>query len=549
MRIEGFYLTTFSMLKRYFPGILCLLIFAKCAQQVAPTGGKKDIIPPSLLSSHPPNRTTNFKGNKISLFFDEYVIIDNITQKLIITPEADNPYSFKQKGTSVELNFKKEFADTTTYTLNFGDAIKDYAEKNPAKNLRLVFSTGSTLDSGRVYGTIKDLRSNKPIFDALVGLYNDSDTLNIAKQKPFYFSRTDSSGRFSIENTPVRKFKLIAMDDKNRNMLYNTKDERVGFISNPVSAGSDSANYSLSLYLSDNTPFRVQRTIPKVNNYTVVFNKGIEKVDVNFMNKDTLPYIVENNLQLKFFNVQPHPDTTFIRMTVTDSLGITAEDTVKVSFLQQRGKDRQKDPFSMNVQPVQNKPLGRAFSYELQWSKPVSYFDDKAIQLISDSLTREPLSNLEWSWNKYHNHVTITGKSTAKDSIKWDFPKGSIISIEGDTLAKMFLKHPVLNEEEFGVLSGSVLNADSSNFIVELIDEQYKVFQSLYSSPYIFRNIPQGNYFLRIILDDNKNRRWDTGIISQDRQPEKILYYPQKILIKANFEINDTNLDLSTLKE
>ena len=537
------------MLKKYLLAFVCLIIFAKCAQQVAPTGGKKDIIPPNLLSSDPPNRTINFKGNKITLFFDEYVIIDNITQKLIITPEADNPYSFKQKGESVELNFKKKFVDSTTYTLNFGDAIKDYAEKNPAKNLKLVFSTGGSLDSGRIYGTIKDLRSNKPMFDALVGLYNISDTLNIAKQKPFYFSRTDSSGRFSIENTQIRSYKLIAMDDKNRNMLYNTKDERVGFIDKPVNAGSDSLNYSLGLFLSDNTAFRVQRTIPKVNNYTVVFNKGIETADVTFMNKDTLPYILENNQQLKFFNVQPHPDTTFIRMTITDSLGVSAQDTIKISFQQQRGKDRQKDPFGMNTLPAQNKPLSRNFVYELQWNKPVSFLDAKKIQLISDSLTKEPIGNLNLSWNKYHNNLKITGKSTAKDTIKWDFPKGSIISVEGDTLAKMLIKHPVLNEDEFGVLSGSVLHADTSAFIVELVDEQYKVFQSLYSSPYTFRHIPQGNYFLRIILDDNRNRRWDTGNIIKNRQPEKILYYPQKILIKANFEINDTNLDLSTLRQ
>ena len=67
---------------------------------------------------------------------------------------------------------------------------------------------------------------------------------------------------------------------KTETCLYNSKDERIGFLSNPVNAGSDSLNYSVGLFLSDNTPFRVQRTIPKVNNYTVVFNKGIEKVDV-----------------------------------------------------------------------------------------------------------------------------------------------------------------------------------------------------------------------------------------------------------------------------
>lgn len=538
------------MFKKYFLLIACIFLLTKCAQVVAPTGGKKDIIPPNLIESNPPNRTLNFKDNKISLFFDEYVVIDNITQKLIITPEADNPYSFKQKGTSVELNFKKKFQDSTTYTLNFGDAIKDYAEKNPAKNLKLVFSTGSSLDSGRIYGTIKDLRSNKPIFDALVGLYNISDTLNIVKQKPFYFSRTDSSGRFTIENAQIKDYKLFAIDDKNRNLLYNTKDERIGFLSKPVNAGSDSLNYDLSLFLSDNTPFRVQRTLPKVNNYTVVFNKGVEKVDVHFMNKDTIPYVVENNIQLKFFNIQPHPDTTYIRMSVTDSLGITAQDTIKITFQQQRGKERQRDPFTLTTLPQQNKPLARVFEYELQLSKPVSFIDDKKIQLITDSLTKEPLSNFKWSWNKFHNQIKISGKSAAKDSIKWEFPKGSFISVEGDTLAKMLVKHPVLNEDDYGILRGAVNNADSAaHFIIELVDQEYKTLQSLYTSPYTFRHIPQGNYFLRLILDTNNNKRWDTGLPMENKQPEKIIYFPEKLLIKANFEINDTNFDLSTLKQ
>ncbi len=180
------------------------------------------------------------------MFFDEYVIVDNIQQKLIITPETENPYNFKQKGTSIVLTFKKDFADSTTYTFNFGDGIKDFAERNPAQNLKLVFSTGATIDSARVYGTISDLRSNKPIFDALVGLYQVKDTINPEKQKPYYFSRTDSSGRFAIENVQVARYRLIATDDKNRNQLYNTKDERIAFLDSAIRVGADSVAYNLT---------------------------------------------------------------------------------------------------------------------------------------------------------------------------------------------------------------------------------------------------------------------------------------------------------------
>ncbi len=534
------------MIKTIAFAFLCLLIFGQCAQQVSPTGGKKDTLSPNLVESIPLNKTLNFKENKIELFFDEYVILDNITQKLIITPAVENPYTFKQNGMSVVLNFKKKFDDSTTYTLNFGDAVKDFAEKNPAKNLKLVFSTGNTLDSGRVYGTVKDIRANKAAADALVGLYNLSDTLNVAKQKPVYFSRTDTSGNFSIENVQIKDYKLIAIDDKNRNMLYNTKDERVGFLDKPVNAGSDSLNYNISMFQSDITPLKIQRTIPKVNNYTVVFNKSIEQVRVSFNNKDSLPYLLESATQIKFFNVQPHPDTTLIKLTVLDSLAtITELPDIKVTFQAQRGKERQRDPFTITAYPEANRPLTTNFTYRLTFNKPVYTISDKNIRLITDSLSHESLNTFPFTWNPTHNILTIDAKSFAKDSIKWEFPKGSIISVEGDTLPRTIFKHPVLKTEDFGLLQGTVVNADSStHFIVELIDEQYRTFASSYTSPFNFTNIPQGRYFLRLILDTNRNRRWDSGDINKSRQPEQIIYRPEKMLIKSNFELNDINITI-----
>ncbi|TLU97234.1 Ig-like domain-containing domain [Dyadobacter luticola] len=533
------------MLRIIFFAIVCLLIFERCAQQVTPTGGKKDSIPPTLVESSPLNKTLNFKGKKVELFFDEYVVVDNINQKLIITPEADNPYSYKQNGMSVALTFKNPFKDSTTFTLNFGDAIKDFAEKNPAKNLKLVFSTGSSLDSGRVYGTLKDVRTNKPIFDALVGLYNVTDTLNITKQKPYYFSRTDSSGVFSIENIQMRSYKMIAIDDKNRNMLYNAKDERMGFISKPINAGTDSVAYNIEMFLSDNTPLKIQRTLPKVNNYSVVFSKAIEKVQVTFMNKDTLPYLLEAGTNLKFFNVEPHPDSTLVKLTATDSLGKATDFEQKIAFQPQRGKERQRDPMTFTTQPEPNKPLDHEFTYKLILSKPISKIDDQKITLITDSLTHEPLSAFKSSWNANHNILTIQAKSFAKDSIKWDIPKGSIISVEGDTLPKTFLKHPVLKEEDYGLIKGRVTNADTSTrLIVQLVDEQYKLIETSYVTNYTFRHIPQGKYYLRVIVDRNRNQRWDTGEMDKDLQPEPIFYMPDKILLKANFELNDINITL-----
>ncbi len=531
-------------MKKYFLLLLSLIVLTRCAQQVAPTGGKKDIIPPTLLASDPPNETRNFDGKEIELFFDEYVIVDNIQQKLIITPETENPYTYKQKGTSILLNFKNNFADSTTYTFNFGDGIKDFAERNPAQNLKLVFSTGPTIDSARVYGTITDLRSNKPIFDALVGLYQIRDTINPEKQKPYYFSRTDSSGRYAIENVQVNKYRLIATDDKNRNQLYNPKDERIAFLDSAIRVDSDSTNYNLKLYLSDITAPRIQRTSPKVNNYTVIFNKGVDSVGVQFLSDDSLAYLLESPTQLKFFKGSSTADTTLAFIIAKDSLGQIVEQQQKISFLAPRGKDRQLDPFNLTTAPANGQPLPRDFEMVFNFNKPIARLDTQRIQLQNDSLARRPLAGMELRWNKYHNELTVEGKATARDSIKWIIPTGAIISVEGDSIPAVTYRYPVLKEEDYGILRGRIMADSGAHFILELVNEEFKVVRTAYSSPYAFTQVPPGKYQLRIIVDRNNNRRWDPGIYNSGRQPEQIYYFPDPIVIKANFEFDDNNFTL-----
>lgn len=525
-------------------GLLAMLGLVRCAQQVAPTGGKKDTIAPTLIGSNPLNKSRNFHGKEIELFFDEYVIVDNIQQKLIITPEIENPYNFKQKGTSIALTFKKDFADSTTYTFNFGDGIKDFAERNPSQNLKLVFSTGATIDSGRVYGTITDLRSNKPIFDGLVGLYQLKDTINPEKQKPYYFSRTDSSGRFAIENVQIARYKLIATDDKNRNQLYNTKDERIAFLDSTIQVGTDTTNYDLRLYLSDATLPRVQRTTPKVNNYTVVFNKGMDSLRVKFLKGDSLAYYPESATQLKFFKSDKAADTTLVAITGIDSLGQVIEQEQKIAFLVQRGKEKQLEPLTARTTPDRGQPLARDFQYTFIFNKPIAQLDEERIQLQNDSLTKQPLSSMKWQWNTYHNEVSVAGKATARDSIKWIIPAGAIISVEGDTLPAVTYRHPVLKEEDYGILRGKITADSATHFILELINEEQRIIRTAYSSPFSFTRVPPGKYQLRVIVDRNNNRRWDTGNYAQGRQPEQVYYFPDPIQVKSNFEFDDTDFTI-----
>ncbi len=513
---------------------------------VAPTGGKKDETPPKLISSIPDNKTTNFKENVISLTFDEYVVVDNLMQKLLITPETDNSYTPQVKNQTVILKFRKPFNDSTTYTFNFSDGIKDLAERNPAQNLKLVFSTSTAIDSGRVYGTIKDIRTNSPVFDALVGLYKLSDTLNPEKIKPYYFARTDSSGRFDLENTQLSSYSLIAITDKNKNLLYNPKEESIAFLDSVVHVTSDTSNYQLSLFHSDITPLRVQRTIPKVNDYTLVFNKGLEKAEIVFPENQQLYYQLESPTQLKIYNVPVQTDTVRTTISVTDSLGYSQEIEQKITFLPQRGKERQSSPFTVKSDQSAGTPVEQTIKLGLTFSKPVLKTDSSMITVTADSALLVKTEHVRTTWSDHNTRLDIEATTAAKDSIVVRIQKGAILSIEGDTLAQTTYKHPVIDPSDFGILRGTVQNPANLPFFIELLDKEFKtVILRVDKSPFTFKNIKPDTYRLRLIIDSNRNGKWDTGDYSRKIQPEKVLVYPAELIIKANFEYEDQYFDLS----
>lgn len=543
------------LLLHIYIGMVATLVLSRCAQTVNPTGGAKDTTPPKLIKSIPENKSTDYRQKTVELFFDEYVIVDNIQQKLIITPETDNPYTHQLKGQSILLKFKKNFEDSTTYTLNFADAIRDFSERNPAKNLKFVFSTGPTLDSANVQGVVRDLKTNLPVLDALVGLYKLNDSLNPERQKPYYFSRTDSSGLFRIENVLEDKYRLIVLDDKNRNLLYNPKDERIGFLRNAIRSSSDSSNYEVPIFLSDVSPLRVQRSLPKVNSYGITFNKGLDKLRVNFRSSDsplppsalavdTLPYLLENQTTLTFFNTLNKSDTLTVQITATDSVGQEVEQVQKVYFLEQRGSRRQSDPFTVRTIPDKSTPLTATFSYTFQFNKPIGQLLADSIRLQADSLPSQTLSQQKWKWNTYRNELSVEAKAPARDSIRWVLPKGTVISVVGDTLPALLLKHSPLNENDYGQLSGRITADTATRFIVELLDKENKVVRQSQERSYRFRLVPPGEYKLRVIVDQNRNGRWDTGIFSANQPAETILYFPSPVLVKSNFELDDYNFEI-----
>ncbi len=206
-------------------------LYLSCAQQGSPSGGPRDEDPPVVLESTPENYSTHFKAKKIQITFDEYIVLDNVNQELVVSPPMEKKPEVRLKGKSLLIEFEEELKENTTYTLNFGNAIKDLHEGNKLLNFEYVFSTGAVLDSLSIRGTlIYAFDLEVPEEAITIMLYDDLRDSVPLTEIPLYVGRSDDSGVFSVNNLKADTFKVFALKDGNYNLRYDLPTEEIAFL-------------------------------------------------------------------------------------------------------------------------------------------------------------------------------------------------------------------------------------------------------------------------------------------------------------------------------
>ena len=231
-----------------------------CAQIGSPTGGPRDSIPPELVSAIPKLLNTNFKGNKIILNFNEYVDVQDVQNNLLVSPlpKINPTIDFKFKIVTIKL--KDSLLDNTTYTINFGNAIRDNNEGNPFKNFSYVFSTGKTIDSLQIRGSVIVAQTGKADSTIIALLYQQADDSAVQKRKPNYIAKLDSSGNFTFKYLAAGEYKIYALKDGDGGKNYNSKIEMFAFADSIVAAAENFSPIKLYAYEEEKEEKKVPRT-------------------------------------------------------------------------------------------------------------------------------------------------------------------------------------------------------------------------------------------------------------------------------------------------
>lgn len=209
-----------------------------CGQIGAPTGGAKDTLAPVLLRSSPVIKSTNFSGNKITLNFDEYVEVADAQNNVLVSPLPKANPSVNYNLKTVTIRLRDTLQPNTTYSINFGNAIKDVNEGNVFKDFTYVFSTGSAIDSATLQGKLLLAETGLADSSIAVALYRNADDSAVQKRRPDYMARTKGNGTFRFINLPEGSFKIYALKDGDGNKYYSSKAEIFAFQNETVTVGT-----------------------------------------------------------------------------------------------------------------------------------------------------------------------------------------------------------------------------------------------------------------------------------------------------------------------
>ena len=209
--------------------LLAAFLLGSCARMGQPDGGWYDETPPRILGATPADKGTNVKNRKISIFFDEFIQIENATEKVVVSPPQLETPEIVASGKRIRIELLDSLKPNTTYTIDFSDAITDNNENNPLGNYTYSFSTGDAIDTLEVSGKVLQAKDLEPVKGILVGLYSDLSDTAFTTKPMLRVSRTDGSGRFVIKGVAPGTYRVYALQDADGNYLFNQKSEMLAF--------------------------------------------------------------------------------------------------------------------------------------------------------------------------------------------------------------------------------------------------------------------------------------------------------------------------------
>ncbi len=545
--------------------ILLSFFLIQCANQLPPSGGEVDKIPPEIEEVYPADGTTNYDEDYFEIDFSEYVDKRSVREAVFISPYIEGVLDFDWTGTSVEVSFPEGLKKDVTYTITIGTDVVDRNNNNRMlQSYSFSFSTGDKIDrkmiSGKIFGKKKE-----GIFLYAYKLGNENDTLLI--RKPDYVSQSGQNGNYTLNGLASGNYRIFAVNDSFKDLLYQQDQDEIGLPFKDVMLTDEDSVFTDLNFLLFNADTTKPRLIGSVmtdkNHLLVTFNKEllIQNLSSNnfrlfdstenrqsavkyFYKGKTKPeeliLVIEEELSIEnkifLFADSLHDlsgnilDSDFTKITISDRPDTSA---VKVSSTQPN-QNGVVDFRSTKIKIFLDDAFGKerinsaiTFSDTLNNSVPFNIkYDDDATLIISpvhelkaekDYQIKLNLKNfIDAAGNRTDTIFTLTFKTISG----LDFTGLSGKLVDNDTAGIKLASNPILVLE----------NSENDELI-------YK--KNISSENFEYTRVEPGKYLLWCFLDEDENGEFNFGYPNPFEYSERFYFYPDTLNLRPRWEFTD----------
>lgn len=530
---------------RIFSFVWVIFFLFSCARQGTPTGGPRDEEPPKFISANPDTLSLQVSTDlkEINLQFDEYLILKDHTQNIIISPPLGSTATFTPVGSpskNIRIKLNEALQANTTYNINFGQAIQDNNEGNKLPYFQYVFSTGDFIDSLEINGRVRVPFLRKQPEHLMVGLYKVdsaySDSL-LVKKKPFYVAKVNEKGQFKLNYLSAGKYQLMAFDDELQNMQYDFGKEKFGFYDEIIDLKENNAvDYSLNLF-DQKKDYRAGKAEQKGYGHLLFRFEGnpeevsVEALDFEFTTAANDFQARQDSMNFWF---DPSIDSIEERTRRIHFLVKHKTQVDSVSLVYSNATKHQ-----LKLEKLSKLSEAPNRKIEFQSNYPIARLDSSQVKVWKDTLQLP---------------VKITPHLTSKQAFSMEFPielnaqydieflPELVTDIFGKTNDSLTFSFQTKTKNELGNLGLNLVGKPEHPFWLQLLNEKDEILVEEYTeaAEFNFPYLQPGNYYFKILVDENENGHWDTGDFFLRKQAEKAFIYPTLINVRPLWEMVET---------
>lgn len=568
------------------------MLVAACASIGRPGGGPRDEKPPVFVRSNPAPGDTGVKRRTFTIYFDENVQLEDAFNKVVISPVQIQAPAVSANGHRVTVELRDTLVNDMTYTIDFGDAIKDLNEGNVLDGFAIDFSTGSVIDTMRISGLVLQASNLEPAQGLLVGAYLNTADTAIRTLPPVRIARTNQLGQFTIRNLAPGTYRVYAFNDINRDYHWD-RSEDVAFLDSLIVPSVEAIEVTDTLYDSRGNDSVItrpgRRFLPNDilltwfnEDYKPQYLKDYKRQDrrratiILGAPTDSFPRVnivgteidgaPASEWAVEQFNTTGDSLTLWLRDSLAldnDSLRLAVSYRIPDSTEQMYWKTDTlrffyRSPSKPAKAPADTVPpkmdllnltFGTSGTQDVH--KPFSFtFPQPVESLDTAAMSLEMLVDTVWTPVKNFVMAPDSLEPLLKRNIIMDWTPGNKyrFSVDSAAIVNIYGEHnpPVNREfsvkalEEYSNLTFTITGADSTA-VVELLSssDAPQAMARVVDGKAVFRYLNPGTYYARLYFDDNGDGKWTTGILDSI-QPEEVAYYPKKLDLRRNWDVEQS---------